>query len=72
MTWPLGRRKDALSTQRLALVFGYARGARVVLVTGRGTEIPVPDGSEMTVVDVNGFLAWVDRLPELAPGSRRV
>lgn len=51
---------------------GYRRDGVLVIVTPRGTELPVPEFSEWLVMDVVRFIAQVDRWPEVAPGSRRV
>lgn len=51
---------------------GYRRDGVLVIVTPRGTEMPISPLSDWLVIDVVRYLAVLDRLPELAPGSRRV
>lgn len=72
MTWLPRRRDDGLAATRLAQLFGYARGANVVIVTSTGVELPIPRDCRITVLELNGYLAWVESLPENTIGSRRV
>lgn len=44
---------------------------RKVIVTRRGTCIPIHDCTDWRVIEVANYLAWVDSLLETSPGSRR-
>jgi hypothetical protein len=50
---------------------GFRYAGRQVIVTARGTCIPIHRPSDWLVVEVANYLAWVESLPELEPGSRR-
>lgn len=50
---------------------GFVRDGVTVIVTPRGTELPIPAASDWLVMDVVRLVAQIDRMPELEPGSRR-
>lgn len=51
---------------------GYRKNGVLVILTPRGTELPVPESSDWLVMDVVRYVAQVERAPELDPWSRRV
>lgn len=51
---------------------GYRKDGVMMIVTPRGTEMPISPLSDWLVIDVVRYVSQIDRLPELAPGSRRV
>lgn len=63
MTWPLppGRR-----ARGLAELFGYVTGRHVVVVTERGTELPISAASGWGVLELSRLLGEIDALPECA------
>lgn len=48
---------------------GYRRDGVLVIVTPRGTELPIPAFSDWLVIDVVRYIGQVDRWPELQPGA---
>lgn len=56
---------------RLASLFGFANAESVVIVTDRGTQIPIGRDCPLTVLELHQVLAEIDALPEVEPESRR-
>ncbi len=55
--------------EKLAQLFGYAQGVKVVVVTDRGVELPLNRSHGWSVLEVSEYIAEIDALPEVEPGS---
>lgn len=63
--------RSSSPSRGLAHLIGHRDGIELSITTPSGLDIWLPPGNRMPVVEISNWLAWIDSLPELEPGSHR-